>query len=267
MRTSQAAVALWCLLWLGAAAALFLSGCGGDQARAAANSNACILEAAKRGPLNEDQAALLGGAMSEGQAIINSTEPGTKPTIDTTAPPAEMAAQERAHAQTVRTIGQQAADSTWTWVLGAIATGASLLLGGGVGGLLAKRGAGSLLRTAVEFGSAALDALKQSNLPAAKAVIDAQVAEQEARGQREAIRAVVNSATPDNSAVERAARLKAEAQLAVVERAALRLSVEYRRLYAEHESWREQRLDYPASNDDVTNADPLDPPVTPVVLG
>jgi hypothetical protein len=204
-------------------------------------------------PVTAEQADLLGGAAAECQAIVDTTEPGTLPTIDTTAPPATMATQARQHAGTVRTIGAQVADSTWTWVLGAIATGASLLLGGGVGGIIAKRGASGLLQTAVEFGTAMADALKKANPPVAEDVIKEQVKRQESLGHRDDIRAAVaraevagavakiSKAQTLDEAQDKAEQSLAEAQdrAARAERAGHQATAELRRVWAENAALRD----------------------------
>jgi hypothetical protein len=225
------------------AAALLLTGCARDQAQAAANIRILAIATAKAGPVTEEQLLLLQGILCEADAIRESTEPEAQPTVDSTAAPATMAAQAREHAGTVRTIGAQVADSTWTWVLGAITAAGTLLLGGGVGGLLAKRGAGSLLRTAVEFGSAALDALKKSNPPVAAEVVAEQVARQEALGHREAIRAAVATVDRAGEAVQPVAESQALAdaqdRAARAESAGHQATAELRRLWAENVQLRE----------------------------
>jgi hypothetical protein len=244
---------------LGAAAALFLSGCARDQATAAANIRVLAIAVAKSAPVTEDQALLLQGILCEADGIRESTEPDATPTVDATAPPATMAEQARVHAVTIRTIPAQVADSTWTWVLGAIATGASLLLGGGVGGLLAKRGAGALLQTAVEFGSAAMEALKKANPPMAANVAAIEAAKQEERGQRAAIRAAVAAAPPspipavpaqpDPIAVadtcqadaDRLALAEAQDRAARAEVAGHKATAELRRLWAENVALRKSQ--------------------------
>jgi hypothetical protein len=242
MRSRSAQVATAIALAL-ALAGLFclICGCADDQARSAANIRVLTLRTAQAGPLNADQGSLQEGILSEADAIRLSTAAEATPTIGPEMTHAQAGAEAKAHAQTVRTIPAQVANSVWTWALGAAGTAATLLLGGATWKVVAQQGAAGLLRTAVQYGNAMADALKRANPPVAAAVTEEQVAIQEARGHRQGLRAVrdeVRAATMgkslmDELAQERQARKDAEERLAVTEQAAHRLSAEHRRLWAQ----------------------------------
>ncbi|MCJ7831480.1 MAG: hypothetical protein MUP86_03045 [Dehalococcoidia bacterium] len=244
MKTRVAQVAAVIAIAIALAGLLcLLCGCAEDQARSAANIRVLTLRTAQAGPLNADQMVLLEGVLCEADAIRTSTSPEAQPTIAPEMTHQQAGAEAKAHAQTVRTLPDQVASSVWTWVWGAAGGVSAHLLGGGAVRLLGPQG-GAILRTAVQFGSAAMDALKRVNKPAANAVIEEQIQVQEERGHRQQLRevrdevkaAILPQTLLDELEKEKQARLDAEDRLALTEKAAHKMSAEYKRLWAQVEA-------------------------------
>jgi len=240
-RTAQVAAVIAIAIALAGLLCL-LCGCAEDQARSAANLRVLTVRTAQAGPLNADQMALLEGVLCEADAIRTSTVPEAQPTIGPELTHQQAGAEAKAHAQTVRTIPAQVGSSVMEWVWTAAGGVAALLLGGGAVKLLGPQG-GAILRTAVQYGSAAMDALKRVNKPLADAVTEEQIQVQEERGHRQQLRAVRDEVKAailpqtllDELEKEKQARLDAEDRLSLTEKAAHQMSAEYKRLWAQVE--------------------------------